>query len=272
MAWQYEAQIQDQRNSAGDICIAVPHTHSFSERWIVATFLQNRIPFARPIWNFSAGQPVDVTRNIAVSKALQANCRYLLFIDSDTLMPNNCVEELLAVRMPIVSAVYRARGPPYNVIANRNNIPITTEEIEKAQATANPLVEVDDVGCGALLIDMRVCKAIGQTLNEWRCFKNHRGQLPNGKEYFVTDTRTAIANGFRCSFCGGLIIARFFWSRLAMQNVEALSEDYWFCKLAKQHGFPVMLHSRVFANHESQFTEVGPKGMETSLRSAGDVA
>ena len=44
------------------------------------------------------------------------------------------------------------------------------------------------------------------------------------------------------------------------------------CKLAKQHGFPVMVNSRVFCNHESQFTEVGPEGLVTSLRSAGDVS
>ena len=96
--------------------------------------------------------------------------------------------------------------------------------------------------------------------------------LPNGKEFFICDTKTAITNNYRCSFCGGLLIARFFWMRTGMQNTDALSEDYWFCKLAKQHGFQVQLHSRVFANHESQFTEVGPDGLVTTLRSSGDVA
>lgn len=198
-------------------------------------------------------------------------CKYLLFIDSDTLMPPNCLDSLVLARMPIVSAVYRARGPPHNVIANRNGIPITMDEVNKAAQTANPLISVDDVGMGCCLIDMRVFKAVGQTLNEWRCFRNHRGQLPGGKEYYVTDTKTAVDNNYRCAFCAGLIIARFFWSRLAMQNIDALSEDYWMCHLARQHNFPVMVNSRVFCNHESQFTEVGPEGLMTSLRSAGEV-
>ena len=272
LAWMYEQQLHDARTSGGDILISIPHTHKFSERWLVSTFLNNRIPFQRPIWEFSAGQPIDITRNIAVSHALRSSCRYLLFIDSDTLMPPQCVENLVAARMPIVSATYRARGPPHNVIANRRGIPITMEEVEQAAKSPNPLVSVDDVGMGCALIDTRVFKAVGQTLNEWRCFKPHpMGMLPNGKEYFVCDTKTAVSNSYMCSFCGGLLIARFFWMRIGMQNIDALSEDYWFCKMAKQHGFPVMVHSRVFANHESQFTEVGPQGLITSLRSAGDV-
>lgn len=196
-----------------------------------------------------------------------------MFIDSDTLIPDGCVDNLAAARMPIVSAVYRARGPPHNVIANRAGIPITMDQVNEAARTGNPLISVDTVGMGACLIDNRVFQAIGQTLNEFRCFKQHpMGMLPNGKEYYVTDYKTAMGNGLRCAFCGGLLIARFFWMRSGMQNVDALSEDYWFCKLAKQHGFPVMVHSRVFANHESQFTEVGQEGMVTSLKAAGDVS
>ena len=276
MAWSYEQQLHDQRNSAGDILISIPHRHQFSEHWIVATFLNNRVPFGRPIWEFSAGQPIDVTRNIAVSHCLRSNCKYLLFIDSDTLLPNSGIENLASARVPIVSAVYRARGPPHNVIANRDGKPITMEEVQKQAATSNPLLSVDDVGMGSCLIDSRVFKTIGQTLNEFRCFKQHPiGMLPNGKEFYVTDYNTAMKNFFRCAFCGGLLIARYFWMRSGMQNTDALSEDYWFCKLAKQHGFPIQLHTRVFSNHESQFTEIGPdpnNPLLTSLRSAGDVS
>ena len=187
-------------------------------------------------------------------------------------MPRDCITNLAAARVPIISAVYRARGPPHYVIANRDGKPITMEEVDAATKQPNPLITVDDVGMGACLIDARVFKTVGQTLNEFRCFKQHPvGVLPNGKEFYVTDYKTAAGNGFQCAYCGGLLIARFFWMRIAMQNQDALSEDYWFCKLAKQHGFAPMIHSRVFANHESQFTEVGPQGLETSLKSAGDV-
>jgi glycosyltransferase involved in cell wall biosynthesis len=62
-----------------------------------------------------SGKPIDLARNVMVTKALQENCEYVFFLDSDILVnPDTLL--LHQVNMPIVSAVYYSHAPPYEMV------------------------------------------------------------------------------------------------------------------------------------------------------------
>lgn len=50
-------------------------------------------------------QPVDNARNEIVKEFLKSDCTHLLFIDADTLPPEDVIDKLLAVKQPIVSGL-----------------------------------------------------------------------------------------------------------------------------------------------------------------------
>jgi hypothetical protein len=134
-------------------------------------------------------------------------------------------------------------------------------------ADPNAFTAVDDVGMGFFLIDMRVLRNLASTLKEFRCFVNHK--LQNGQEVTIYSDKEAEKNGYRCTICGNTVIARFFWSRQGMQNMIAMSEDYYFCHQARKLGYQILLHNKCWVGHESQFVEVYKDGPQNPLLSAG---
>lgn len=262
MSWIYEEYFQNPEHP--DLLIAIPNRFYLSQNW-VGSLLQVRIPFRSHQWKFDTGNPIDISRNISCTTALQNRCRYLLFIDADVLLPPDAVEKLVAAKRPIVSGAYRSRGDPYWWIANRKGKPITDEEFNNQ----GPLVEVDEVGMGACLIDTRVLLKVAQKLKEWRCFVNHSRDA--GREVIVVNNDEAKANDYRCPYCKGYLISRFFWHRGGMQNVNPLSEDYYFCKLARESGFKIYVHNQVQCSHENFHMQIGPNGLVNTLIQAGVV-
>lgn len=265
-AWIIEQQIQQQQQNNSDLLISVPHKGAFSARWVMG-FHSLKIPFPNsPTIILEAGQPVDVSRNIAVTKALQVKAKYLFFIDSDVILNSDTLEQLAVIRMPITSACYRSRGEPYSVLANIDNKQVDEKLLADGNVT---FIKVHQVGLGCCLIDTRVFRNIAAKLNEWRCFVDHAPNI--GKEVAVYDDATAIKNEYKCEICKQSLVARFFWSRSGMQNVNAVSEDYWFCHLARQQSFPVVIRPNVWVNHEASFMEVSKEGLINPLRSVAAV-
>ena len=87
-----------------------------------------------------------------VSNALQRNVSHVFFLDQDIILKPDTLIELLFPQMPIVSAVYYSRAPPYNAVANIKGNPLTRdfimEKLEKAEKH-QALMEVHEVGAGA---------------------------------------------------------------------------------------------------------------------------
>jgi hypothetical protein len=263
VAWMFEDIIAKNQSKDIDLLIAVPNRNSFSNR-CVGGLLTLRQPLQKYLFNLEVGQPIDLSRNIACAKALQLGAKYLLFIDSDMVPPPDGLEILLSDRRPIVSGVYRGRGEPYHIVANAGKNVVPDSILDAPQ-----IVKVDEVGMGFCLIDTRVLKAMAsQVLKEWRCFQNHEKE---GTEVAIFSDKDAIKNNYKCTYCGQLIVARFFWSRLGMQNINAMSEDYFFCLNVRKLGYPIVLDTRVFVNHDAMFVESGRNGLENTLKSAGNV-
>jgi hypothetical protein len=67
--------------------------------------------------NMISGKPIDLARNVMVTKALQDKCEYIFFLDSDILVNPDTLTKLFIGNMPIISGVYYSRAPPYEMVA-----------------------------------------------------------------------------------------------------------------------------------------------------------
>lgn len=179
-AWE----IANQRSQVkGEILIGLPHRASFSDKF-VAGVLDVQYPdyFAHSIF-FEEGLPLDIARNVVVSNGLHRKVSHILFLDADIILKRDTITELHKASLPIVSGLYYGRNPPYNVVANISNRPLTKNEIVQKRNAApdgQALMEVHEIGMGIALINLRVFERIAKFHNlQWYCMMRHPDQLSN---------------------------------------------------------------------------------------------
>lgn len=269
MAWIIEQSIQQQiQGETFDLLI---HTPTRDGKVLFQWHVHNknlRNPFgqSRTIEVGESGQPVDISRNIACSTALQNKCKYILFYDSDVWPPFDGLEKLLSLRMPIVGGLYRSRGPPFQLLANKDDKPLPDNVLD----AQNALVEVDEMGAGFMLVDTRVIKRYATKINNWQCLQNHKDK---GVPVARFDDKTAQQLNYKCQYCQGTLISKMFDYRAGKASTLAISEDYFFERNIKQLcGFRTYAFTNVFCIHENGFGFVGrePK-LQTTLTSAAVV-
>lgn len=98
---------------------------------------------------------VDKARNELVNMALKDNCDYVLFIDSDMLIPGGAVDKLIEMNVDIASGLYFAKGKPYLPVARikEGDKHFFLEDFE-----FNQIMKVQGVGMGCCLIKTKVFK------------------------------------------------------------------------------------------------------------------
>lgn len=110
------------------------------------------------------GLPYDVARNRLVKDAREIGCSHLFFLDSDVLPPVDVIPRLMSQQLPIISGLYWSKkGTPgmwKSTLDRKTYEPI----VEWPQGQ---LVEVDAVGAGCLLIDMRVFDTLDKMELPW---------------------------------------------------------------------------------------------------------
>jgi len=100
------------------------------------------------------GLPIDVARNRLVKDAREMGAKYLFFLDSDEYPERNtAIQELISLQLPICSGLYWSKKM---VPAMWMTAPDRQSFQAIMQYPENALIEVDVVGAGCLLIDMRV--------------------------------------------------------------------------------------------------------------------
>lgn len=98
------------------------------------------------------GMPFDHARNAAVQAMLQNGYQWIFFLDSDVIAPPDTIFRLLRWQQPIVSGMYCRRSPPHGVpVAIKNGT-----WLNQIPPPESPLVEVDFVGAGCLLVHRSV--------------------------------------------------------------------------------------------------------------------
>jgi hypothetical protein len=89
-------------------------------------------------------------RNFCVKTAQAKKCSKLLFLDSDMTFPPLTLIRLLSHQKDIVGAMYSRRVAPFT------NLGTPTDKTMTKVNTQTPLVEMDMLPTGVLLIDMKV--------------------------------------------------------------------------------------------------------------------
>lgn len=226
------------------------------------------------------GQPIHIARNIFISEALKRNAKHIFFLDSDIEMPHDGLVKLYQAKKPIIAGVYSQRAPPYGLSANINRQMLMPDFLDKYP---DRVMDVHEVGAGALLIEMRVIERMArENKMQWYCMKPHGKELglnlpkdmTSPKEIMVYTNDEAIQTEYRCKICNSTLIADFFkytvGTGLSAQE-GAFSEDYYWCYQARKCGFPVSIHCGVFCTHEVPNMKITREGLLNPVTTAMDI-
>jgi hypothetical protein len=97
---------------------------------------------------------LDAIRNGLVEQAMTAGCTHLFMGDTDQVYPNDTLVRLLSHRLSVVAGKVHRGSPPYDPILYRGEN-YQYELVSDDEWRDGQLVEVDAIGCGAVLYDMR---------------------------------------------------------------------------------------------------------------------
>ena len=205
--------------------IFVPHMGTVSMDWAL---MFRRLPM--PVGtNFlaSMGSPIDITRDIMANRAIEDGYEWAFFLDSDVLPPADVFPKLLSHGQPIVGGLYKARkfeGLSYWAAWRRGTDPEHQDQFSPLQSWGDAkTVEVDVTGCGCLLVHRSVLLTI-------------RERFPDLPFFYWASTRKRA------------MLDKMNLPDVAMTEV---SEDFWFCLLAKASGYKVLIDPSVQCEHLS---------------------
>lgn len=145
----------------------------------------------------SATKPLAKARNELVTTAYAHKVDYIWFVDSDSIVPEGIIEELVKMDCEIASALYFTRNAPFKPVI-RELRDGKLEVIENYER--DKIIEVEGVGMGCCLIKKEVFEKIDEPffLEEWN--------LPNPISEDLYFCRKARQAGFKIRVNTGLVI------------------------------------------------------------------
>lgn len=155
------------------------------------------------------GMPFDHARNTGCQKLLEMGWEWLFFLDDDVIPPPDAIIKLINHKVPIVSGLYYRRSPPILPVMLRD-VSGGRQWVTEFQAPA--LIEVDYVGAGCLLIHRDVLASLPPLSPKCHWF-----------EWRV--------------------------DRVDLPQEERMSEDFAFCRHAKNHGLKIFVDTGVQCRH-----------------------
>lgn len=159
---------------------------------------------------------IDVVRDKAVSFALQNGAKWLFFLDSDVIPPEDVIPRLLSHGKPIVAALYvRRHNPPFNEMLRLTAGTASLRPIMDNEYVDGSLVECDAVGTGCVLIDT----SIFELVKPWNVTLDGMSARPQW----------------------------FMWTEWRLQ--PGMSEDFAFFVRCRQHGIPIYCDTSLKCKH-----------------------
>jgi GT2 family glycosyltransferase len=152
---------------------------------------------------------IDVARNEIIEKA-PADADYVLFLDSDVLVPPDAVLKLMSHGKDIVSGLYFSSNPPFYPHAYKSDGKGKYDHI--FDYPKDSLLEVDAVGAGALLVRKAVFDKIGAPYFQHAVQKTDMGE----DFYFCKKARES---GFKV-FCDTSV-------KCTHMGVSMIGENAW---------------------------------------------
>lgn len=143
------------------LLIGMPHKGFVTTEWALS--LRNLSSPPGCMYSVSRGFSIDETRNILVEELLKSDCDWLLFLDTDVIVPPDIIMRLLAHRKPIMSALYYTRFPPIEPA-----MWVGEGDGKKSIGyVPGDIVEAQYVGMGACLIHRTVFEKISKPWFRW---------------------------------------------------------------------------------------------------------
>lgn len=243
-----------------DVAICIPTKGLVTQKFANALSALQKPPAHLIEWE--AGHQIDTSRNLMVSKAMNMGAKAVFFLDSDVIPESNALLQLMGVDLPVVSGVYFSRSAPYHMMAMVEGKPLDRSVINDTD-----IREATEIGMGCCLVDIRVFHRLGMGL-PWRCMLDHKADV--GQTVLKFTYAEAKETGFRCPKCQGALIAPFFRTTMPYDDEVPQSEDYYFCKLVREAGFPIMVKTSTTCLHELTGTTIGAEGLTNSTRIVGE--
>jgi len=259
---QPDELLTNEQREANTVLIGIPHTGTATYHHFLS-LVACSIPFTRH-YSCKSGYPLDIARNLIVTDMLQQHAGWLFFVDSDIRLRPDTFQTLYDSHLPIISASYVTRAPPFTICARVNNEYLDAEMFKRDHR----FYQVHEVGMGCCLIDRRVFQRISRRLDKWYCLADH---TRDAKVYTLTySDKDATALNWKCSKCNNTLICPFFKNMMGSAEV-GMGEDFHFCKLARETGFDIYLSNGAVVDHEPHSGDwvVNDQGAVTTVVNAG---
>jgi len=186
-------------------------------------------------------------RSMQTETFYKSNATHLLFIDSDIAFDPVCVLRLIAADKPVVGCVYSKKGLNFENVAaavtndenqlkelalnfNLNMVPGKTEH-----SIQNGFIEIFELATGFMMLQRNTIEKMRQHYWNDKHVKNDVHGTSTVKEY--------------CAL---------FDTGICPETRRYLSEDFYFCKLAREIGL------RIFADIVFPLSHIGSVDFETS--------
>lgn len=217
------------------------------------------------------GKPVDVARNEIAWAAIQNKNSYVLFRDDDTLAPHDAVPKLEG-RIPksekacpyekgntiVAGIVYSKVEPPVPMV-HREGSTAGYQDWEFGD-----LVECDAVGMGCTLIPVGVFRKALAYVKYYHCYNMNCEINWSGIPYTI-DGVISKTHGIEvtydkageCPSCQN-VLAPVFFRTLRIEDDKTgaegsgaiMTEDAYFCRMAKKAGCKIFADAAVLCDHE----------------------
>lgn len=204
-------------------------------------------------------QLTDANRNLITRNFMASDAEWLFFIDDDTIIPDNCITNLLKTGKKFIAGLYYNPNPPKNPLAYIRN-PEGVGYFAMYNWTPGSLMSVDSVGMGCTLIHKDVFRAI---LDAYTVVSRPNGSLmPIKKTAVVKDIAPTRFIGLPEVFVSdGWMFTKVsdleendtrMWPFWSMEYGR--TEDHHFCEMACEVGYKPWVDTTINCGHIKAWT------------------
>ena len=224
----YNLQPKSMPAGQNTLAVCIPHTGEVTTEWCL-NFKNMILPIGSQVF-MSRGMPIDVTRESMVRSALANGFEWIFFLDSDVILPQGSIEKLFSHKQPFINGLYKAKKPGgffwaawMRTKIDDKKIAANGEAFAPIASWEGRLITVDVIGTGCMLVHRSV-------------FEKIMAKFPNLPLFFWSKERNP-----------DLLKSMNFPDPL----MNEVSEDFYFCILAKLAGFPPIVDTEVKCGHIS---------------------
>ena len=211
----------------GGLCNGV---YALSMMKMVGTFTNAGVPFQYThLMNESL---ITRGRNTIADQFLKSDCTHLMFIDADIEFEAYDILKMLGADKDIICGIYPKKEINWKQVTGAVQAGVPPEELtnytgafvvnligdaESATGDINSPMQIANGGTGFMLIKRAVFEKLAQTVPEY-----------HNDVFSSVEDHTQIQ-----------VIKEFFTTSIDETSKRLLSEDYYFCKIAREQGFTV---------------------------------